>query len=111
MGHIERDHGLTSELPRQQWLACFIPTQFYSIGADSKVPAKHHPEPSMRKHVALPVLFSNQAPSPVLFLFVQPLRTSLQTAWRPVELNPPEMNSLQLEAGVAMAFKTREVLN
>jgi hypothetical protein len=45
-------------------------TQFYSMGLDSKIPAQHGPEPSMRKHVVLPILFSNQARGPVLFLFV-----------------------------------------
>jgi hypothetical protein len=65
----------------------------------------------VRKHIALPVLLSNQARGPVLFLFVQPLRASLQTALRPVELNPPEVNSLQFEAGVALPFNTRKMLN
>jgi hypothetical protein len=65
----------------------------------------------MRKHVALPIPLSNQTRGPVLFLFVQPLSASLQTAWRPVEFNPPEVNGIRLEVGVALPLKSRKMLN
>mgnify|MGYP003513060534 CR=1 FL=1 len=70
MGHIERDQGLPTRFPRHERLAYLIATQFNDAGTDSEIPAQHRPKPSMRKHIALPILFPNQAPGPMLFFCV-----------------------------------------
>jgi hypothetical protein len=70
MGHIERDQGLTLRFPRHERFAYFIATQFNDTRTDSKIPAQHRPKPSMREHIALPILFPNQAPDPMLFFCV-----------------------------------------
>jgi hypothetical protein len=70
MGHIERDRGLIPRFPRYERFAYFIATQFDDTRADSEIPTQHRSEPSMRKHIALPILLPNQARGPMLFFFV-----------------------------------------
>jgi hypothetical protein len=59
MGHIERDRGLPLRPSRHEGLTYLIAPQFNDARIDSEIPAQHRPEPSMRKHITLPIFLPN----------------------------------------------------